>query len=74
MILESKYDIGQKVWYRGYPHFFNLSEPVEMVIDEIHFSADGIVYQMKPNRSKIVYLFMPESDVYSTKEDLLKSL
>lgn len=75
MTIETKYDIGQRVWYIDQPISFSRFEPVEMEIEEIQFNTkDGVVYKMKEDKTKPVARFKKENKVCSTKEELLQSL
>lgn len=66
MTIETKYNIGDKVWYRGYEEIF------QDTICEIKVNIDCF------GEARIHYILWSdvkeENDLFPTKEELLKSL
>lgn len=67
MTIETKYNIGNKVWYRGYEEIFQ-NTICEIKVNIDCFGETSIHYQLWDDVLK------EENDLYPTKEELLKSL
>ena len=72
MTIETKYDIGQEVWVE----YFTI--PTKMVVESIEFRKDEYseyiwYFVVNPNDRQEFYN-ADESDLFPTKEELLKSL
>ena len=71
MKIETKYDIGQDVW------FVSKGKAVKDVFDMIHIHIGcnkNIIYSFNSRRALGLFEIIEESSVFPTKEELLKSL
>lgn len=71
MKIETKYNIGQKVW------FILKGKVVKDVVDMIHIHIGGdenISYSFNGRRASGLFEIIEESSIFPTKEELLKSL
>lgn len=72
MTIETKYNIGDKVWVE----FF--MEPIRMIVESIEFRKDknteNICYFVVNINDRRDCCDANESDLFPTKEELLKSL
>lgn len=69
MKIETKYDIGQEVW-------FNWLEPVKAIIIAVTKRKYSLEYRVETiNRGCNDFVtFLTESKIFPTKEELIKSL
>lgn len=65
MMIDTKYDIGQKVW------FMHQNECVNMEIEDIRIQTNPLYIQYVFNNRSI---WLSVKYIFSTKEELLKSL
>lgn len=65
MMIDTKYDIGQKVW------FMYQNECVNMEIEDIRIQTNPLYIQYVFNNRSI---WLSVKYIFSTKEELLKSL
>lgn len=63
MAITLKYNVGDKVWFKGNNCKCNCD-----IITEIHISQEGITYSFH------YFADRPEKDIFPTKEELLNSL
>ena len=71
MTIETKYNIGQEVW------FVSKGKAVKDVVDMIHIhigSYEHITYSFRSKRVLGLFETIQESNIFPTKEELLKSL
>lgn len=70
MTIETKYDIGNKAYWVGHDGWH------EGEILGVFIQMGGIKYAMKEEEieNKILAIYVDEQDLFSTKEELLKSL
>ena len=71
MKIETKYDIGQEVW------IISKGKAVKDVVDMIHIhigSDENISYSFNGRRASGLFEIIEESNIFPTKEELLKSL
>ena len=66
MKIETKYDIGQEVWY----HIGSTIADGEILGIRIS-QGNPIIYEVSVMHT---YCFMTEEDIFPTKEELIKSL
>lgn len=72
MIIETKYNIGDEVWAEWF------TTPTRMVIESLLFVKDAeiekIMYSVANPNDRREFFDAEESDLFPTKEELLKSL
>lgn len=71
MRIETKYNIGDKVW------FVSKGKAVKDVVDMIHIHIgidENIAYSFNSRRELGLFETIEESSIFHTKEELLKSL
>lgn len=67
MTIETKYNIGDKVWWKKYPNIRH-GKVYGVLVEQ-----GGISYEIiEPNGARVLYV--EESMLFPTKEELLKSL
>ena len=71
MTIETKYNIGDEVWAKRYCNFYKLK--ITQVVIKASLSFTYIEY-MAVEEGDYIQLIFPERDLFSTKEELLKSL
>lgn len=71
MTIETKYNIGDVCFWAGYDGTWHYGEILGVFI-----TKDGIKYAMKEGESghRVFAIYVAESDLFPTKEELLKSL
>ena len=67
MTIETKYNIGDKVWYKGTKEIFQ-DTICEIKVNIDCFGETSVHYQLWNDVLK------EENDLFSTKEELIKSL
>ena len=72
MTIETKYNIGDEVWVEWF------TTPTKMVVESLLFAKDAeiekIMYSVVNPVDSREFFDADESDLFSTKEELLKSL
>ena len=68
MKIETKYNIGDKVWVNHY------GEPKEIELTDIHIHLNGIGAIVYYQNRRLYEGTFPENAVYATKEEVLKLL
>lgn len=71
MTIETKYNIGDKVYWVGYDGNWHKGKILGVFIYD-----GGVKYAMKEQEieNKILVIYVDEQDLFLTKEELLKSL
>lgn len=67
MTIKTKYNIGEEVWYKGHKEIFQ-DTICEIKVNIDCFGETSVHYQLWDDVLK------EENDLFSTKEELLKSL
>ena len=72
MKIETKYDIGQEVWFM----FANKPRTAKVIRIGIQCRTECtvVLYEIKPNNYDVKPFKVEEFDIYLSKEELLKSL
>ena len=67
MTIETKYNIGDEVWWKSYPDIRHGK------VYDIWVESKNISYAIRESNGAIV-LYIAECNLFPTKEELLKSL
>lgn len=71
MKIETKYDIGQEVWFATHLHY--IKGVISEIITNTYHNKSIIVYGVD-YKNYVGYSQKEESELFTTKEELLKSL